>query len=68
MEPCPPFFQTANPALSYELVLTDKVRFLVFDNVGGRTITIAIKAKVDRFEQFSSEAQQLVETVEWRSK
>lgn len=67
-EPCLPLFQTLNPDLSYELVRTDKVRFLVFDDVRGKTVTVAIKAPADRFEQFSSEAQRLIETVKWRDK
>ena len=63
---CLPLFQTPNPDVFYDLVRTDKVRFLVLDDLGGETVTIAIKAKVDRFDQFSSKAQQLLETVEWR--
>lgn len=65
-EPCLPLFQTANPNLSYELVRADKVRFLVLDDVRGKTVTIAIKAQADRFDQFSSEAQEILDTVEWR--
>ena len=67
-EPCLPLFQTANPDLSYELIRTDKARFLVLDNVEGKTVTITIKAQADRFDEFSSEAQKLLETVEWKGK
>lgn len=67
-ESCLPLFQTSNPDVFYELMRTDKVRFLVFDDVGGKTVTIAIKAQADKFDEFSSNAQKLGETVKWRGK
>lgn len=65
-EPCLPLFQTSNPDLSYELVRTDKVRFLVLDDVRGKTVTITVKAQTNKFDKFSSKAQKLLGTVEWR--
>lgn len=67
-EPCLPLFQSANPDLAYELVRTDKVRFLIFDDVGGKTVTIAIKARTDRFDEFLPKAQKLIETMEWNGR
>lgn len=66
-EPCLPLFQPTNPDLSYTLIRADKARFLVFKDVGGKTVTIAIKAQDAEFDKFSPRAQKLIKTVKWRS-
>lgn len=65
-QPCLPLFQTEHPDLFYALARTDRVRFLVLDDVEGETVTIAIKAGSDEFDEFLPRAQQVLESVEWK--
>ena len=63
--PCVPLFQTSDHNLFFDVGRSEKVQFLVLEDVEGETVTIAIKAGADRFDEFMPRAQDVLETVEW---
>jgi hypothetical protein len=66
-EPCLPLFQnTTDPELFFALERGYQTRFLVLDHVEGETVTIAITALADKFDEFLPKAQKVLDTVEWK--
>src|SRR5215204_5761229 len=70
-EPCLPLFQTL-PSYAeqstYELCEDYKVRFIVLDDVKGKTVTISVLAPTIKFDEAWLKAQQVLNTVEWRGR
>jgi hypothetical protein len=68
-EPCLPLFQTF-PAYgeqsTYELCKNYRVRFIILDDVNGKTVTISVLAPTVEFDATWRKAQQVLDTVEWR--
>lgn len=44
-----------------------KRRVIVLEDVKGMTVTIAFSSHADRFDEFISEAQKVVDSVKWTS-
>jgi hypothetical protein len=44
----------------------EKVRVTVLEDVKGETVTIGFASPITEFEEFASEAQKVIDTVEWR--
>jgi hypothetical protein len=44
----------------------EKVRFIVLEDVEGQQVTIFVETTPLSFEEFLAEAQQVIETVEWK--
>ena len=66
-EPCLPLFQSAtDPNLFYALVQTEKVRFVVLNDVEGKTVTIALAGQAIKFDEFLPGAQKVLDTLKWR--
>ena len=42
------------------------MRFIVLEDVGGERVTIAWEAPAADFEEFLPEAQEVIDTVEWK--
>jgi hypothetical protein len=68
-EPCLPLFQVI-PAFgeesTYELYKNDKVRFIVLNDINGKTVTIAVLAPTVKFDEFWPKVQRVLKTVEWK--
>jgi hypothetical protein len=43
-----------------------KYRFIVLEDIGGETVTIAFGGPAVDFEEFLPEAQDMLDTVEWK--
>ena len=67
--PCLPLFQTL-PAYgrssTYELCKNYKVRFIVLEDVNGKTVTIAVLAPTVEFAETWHKARWVLATVEWK--
>jgi hypothetical protein len=63
--PCVPLFQTSDRNLFYDVGRSEKVLFLVLEDVEGETVTITSKAEANSFDEFMPKAQDVLETVEW---
>jgi hypothetical protein len=66
-EPCLPLFEVVagDEASMYELFKDDKVRFIVLEDVKGKTVTIGILGPAKRFDEFLPEAQKVLDSVKW---
>lgn len=68
VESCLPLFQTLpsyGAQSTYELCKNYKVRFIILDDVNGKTVTIATLAPTSQFDETWLNAQQVLHTVEW---
>ena len=68
--PCLPLFKaTYNPNFNtYILYKGDKARFIVLEDVEGKTVTIAISAaSAAKFDELLPKAQKVLKTVEWEN-
>ena len=68
--PCLPLFQTLpgyGRASTYELCKNYKVRFIVLEDVNGKTVTIAVLAPTVEFDETWHKARWVLDTVEWKS-
>ena len=65
--PCLPIFEFGPDAPIYRYVLFegDRVRFIVLDDVEGKTVTISVLAPDKHFEEFVVRSQKVLETVAW---
>jgi hypothetical protein len=48
------------------LTETEKARFVVLDDVKGKAVTIAITAPAVKFDEFTPEAEKMLDSVVWR--
>jgi hypothetical protein len=46
-------------------VTEDKTRFIVLEDVEGKTVTIGIISPTSKFKEFATEAQKVIDTVKW---
>ncbi len=44
----------------------EKIRFIVLEDVKGKTVTIFVETTPQAFEEFLPKAQKVIETVEWK--
>ncbi len=66
-EVCLPLFQpTSDPSSSFSMYEGDKVRFIVLEDLAGKTVVITILAPAVEFEEFLPKAQKVLDTVEWK--
>jgi hypothetical protein len=68
-EPCLPLFQTLpnyGRDSTYELCQDYKVRFIVLEEVNGKTVTVAVLAPTVKFDETWLKAQRVLNTVEWK--
>jgi hypothetical protein len=68
VEPCLPLFQVipAFPEESTYSIFEDyKVRFIVLDDVKGKTVTISVLAPAVKFDEVWLKAQKVIRTVKW---
>jgi len=66
-QPCLPLFRNAaDPGSLYVLTKTEKARFVVLNDVKGKTVTVALTASVVKFGEFVPEAEKVLDTVKWR--
>jgi len=68
-DPCLPLFQVISDygdQSAYELHKDDKVRFIILDDVNGKSVTIAVLAPTVKFDEFWPKAQQVLKTVGWK--
>jgi hypothetical protein len=66
-QPCLPLFRNAaDPGSLYVLTKTEKARFVVLDDVKGKAVTIAITAPAVKFDEFTPEAEKMLDSVVWR--
>jgi hypothetical protein len=69
MKACLPLFEDpADTSQHFGLYKGDKARFIVLDDVGGMTVTIAIRASADNFDAFLPYAHEVLDTVEWKGR
>ncbi len=68
MEPsCLPLFvSSVNPDLYTILDETQKARFIVLEDVEGKTVVVLLTAETVKFDEFLPEAQEMLKTVEWK--
>ena len=67
-EPCVPLFAARGgegPISNFGLFESEKLRFIVLDDVEGETVTIAVGGRAVDFEEFIPRAQKVLDTVEW---
>jgi hypothetical protein len=67
--PCLPLFQTLpgyGRDSTYELCKMYKVRFIVLEDVNGKTVTIAVLAPTVKFDETWIKARRVLNTVEWK--
>jgi hypothetical protein len=64
-EPCVPLFVLSGGE-TFWLGKSEKYRFIVLDDVDGETVTIIFGGPAVEFEEFLGEAQNVLETVEWK--
>jgi hypothetical protein len=67
--PCLPLFQTLpgyGRDSTYELCKMYKVRFIVLEDVNGKTVTIAVLAPMVKFDETWIKARRVLNTVEWK--
>ena len=67
-EPCLPLFQTLPgyaEQSTYELCEDYKVRFIILDDVNGKTVTISVLAPTIKFDEAWLKAQWVLDTVKW---
>jgi hypothetical protein len=70
-EPCLPLFQISpgyGEQSTYELCQDYKVRFIVLDDVDGKTVTISVLAPAVEFGGTWLKAQKMLDTVQWRGR
>jgi len=71
-EPSLPLFQVIpgyGEESTYDLYKDEKVRFIVLDDVEGKTVTISVQAPETNFDEFwNKKAQEVLKTVEWKGK
>jgi hypothetical protein len=63
-ETCVPLFALTS-GTGYALGKTDKIRFIVLDNVKGQTVTIYFVSPAVDFEEFLPTAQKVLDSVKW---
>jgi hypothetical protein len=59
-----PLFHYSDGERSY-VENAEKVRFIVLEDVKGKTVTIFVEASASGFDEFLAKAQQVIKTVEW---
>jgi len=67
--PCLPLFQTLpgyGRDSTYEICKMYKVRFIVLEDVNGKTVTIAVLAPTVKFDETWIKARRVLNTVEWK--
>jgi hypothetical protein len=64
-EPCVSLFALSGGEIFW-LGKSEKYRFIVLENVEGQTVTIIFGGPAVEFEEFLSEAQKVLDTVEWK--
>ncbi len=64
MVPCLPLVNSSG--LDFSLFGRSKARFIVLENVKGKTVTIAISAPAAKFDEFWPKAQTVLKSVEWK--
>ncbi len=66
-EPCVPLF-ISEEALQphFGIFESEKLRFIILENVEGETVTIAVGGRAVNFEEFLPKAQKVLDTVEWK--
>lgn len=67
--PCLPLFQTLPgyaDQSTYELCENYKVRFIILEDVRGKTVTISVLAPTIKFDEAWLDAQWVLDTVKWR--
>lgn len=71
-EPSLPLFQIMpgyREHTTYDLYKDEKVRFIVLDDVEGKTVTISVQAPETHFDEFwNKKAQEVLKTIEWKGK
>jgi hypothetical protein len=60
-----PLFHYSNGERSY-VENGEKIRFIVVEDVKGKTVTIFIESSPQGFDEFLAKAQQVIKTVEWK--
>jgi hypothetical protein len=69
MKDCLPLFEDpTDTSQHFGLYEGDKARFIVLDDIGGKTVTIAIRASADNFDAFLPYAHKVLDTVEWKGR
>jgi hypothetical protein len=65
--PCLPVFQVLPKyrESAYELPKDYKVRYIVLDDVKGKTVTISVLAPAVKFDEVIAKAQKVIKTVKW---
>jgi hypothetical protein len=63
-KPCLPLVNSSG--LHFSLFERSKARFIVLDDVQGDTVTIGVSAPAEKFDEFMSEVQQVLESIEWK--
>ena len=64
--PCVPGWPVSGPATAFDFLAGRKVRIAVVD-VEGDIVIVSAEAAENEFEGFLPEAQQVLDTVEWRT-
>ena len=68
LQPCLPLFQDPQyPDYTFTMNEGYKARFVVLEDVEGRTVTIVILAPPAKFAELLSETQKVLDTVAWKS-
>ncbi len=62
---CLGLFAASDGAYDWVVFEEEKLRFTVLEDVGGKTVVVAVEAKAGDFEKFIPKAQEVLETVEW---
>ena len=62
---CLGLFAASDGAYDWVVFEEEKLHFTVLEDVGGKTVVVAVEAKAGDFEKFIPKAQEVLETVEW---